>query len=230
MPYLGGPGNLVGQRSDRGTSVLCGGARRAIRLSVDAPSGHGRYESTAIFASWPRFERTRSMLFLNLLNTFALLWLGRRDGRFSASGQTRPPWCSPLWSAVERFTSSWSTLTMGPIILGSWSSFLLQFVRHINMDFFNTGIQECVGAANNVDEGAPLVIHNCNNEDLTHQDWTLDFAGGTSINPEPNKIFGDEFYGIKHLWAGKNKCLDLTGGDSTNGTPVSVLFLVRWMF
>ncbi|KAJ7292513.1 hypothetical protein C8J57DRAFT_1490018 [Mycena rebaudengoi] len=30
---------------------------------------------------------------------------------------------------------------------------------------------------------------------------------------------------VKHIWAGKNKCLNLTGGNSTNGTPVSVLFL-----
>ncbi|KAJ7292493.1 hypothetical protein C8J57DRAFT_1703447 [Mycena rebaudengoi] len=63
---------------------------------------------------------------------------------------------------------------------------------------FNAGIQACVGVANDVD-GAPLIIHNCN-EDLTHQDWTLAFAGKTSTNPEPIKIFGDTVWLISLMF------------------------------
>ncbi|KAJ7292537.1 ricin B lectin domain-containing protein [Mycena rebaudengoi] len=117
--------------------------------------------------------------------------------------------------------------------------------------FFNAGIQGCVSTANNVN-GAPLVIHNCNNEDLTHQDWTLQFAGRTSTNPEPIKIFGDKCIDVtggvdadgtklqiwtctggpnqqwisgtdgSFRWVGSNKCLDLTDGKITDGSQLQI--------
>ncbi|KAJ7334733.1 ricin B lectin domain-containing protein [Mycena albidolilacea] len=76
------------------------------------------------------------------------------------------------------------------------------------MAFFNAGIQGCISAGENVD-GEPVVIHDCNTEDLTLQDWTATFAVRGNTSPSPIKIFGD-------------KCLDVTGGVNALGTKLQI--------
>ncbi|KAJ6600672.1 ricin B lectin domain-containing protein, partial [Mycena sp. CBHHK59/15] len=73
---------------------------------------------------------------------------------------------------------------------------------------FNAGIQGCISAPDNAN-GAPLVIHDCNTETRTNQDWQLSFFDRQNAGPQPITIFGD-------------KCIDVTGGVNADGTKLQI--------
>ncbi|KAJ6553201.1 ricin B lectin domain-containing protein [Mycena capillaripes] len=77
-----------------------------------------------------------------------------------------------------------------------------------NPAFFNAGIQGCISAAENKD-GEPLVIHDCNTENLANQDWQATFAFKGDTAPSPIKIFG-------------NKCIDVPNGANADGTKLQI--------
>ncbi|KAJ7123658.1 ricin B lectin domain-containing protein [Mycena epipterygia] len=81
-------------------------------------------------------------------------------------------------------------------------------IQSFNPSFGNAGIQGCVSAQSNED-GAPVVIHNCNTEDTANQNWALSFFDRENAGPEPITIFGD-------------KCIDVTGGVNADGTKVQI--------
>jgi hypothetical protein len=56
---------------------------------------------------------------------------------------------------------------------------------------FNAGIQGCIAVANNAD-GEPLIIHDCNTDDLANQDWEVSFFTRENSTPGPIKVFGDK--------------------------------------
>ncbi|KAF7373795.1 hypothetical protein MSAN_00591200 [Mycena sanguinolenta] len=93
-------------------------------------------------------------------------------------------------------------------------------IQSTNPAFSNAGIQGCIAAANNVD-GSPLIIHNCNTEPLSDQDWNVTFwipteEDGPARNSGPQQItiFGD-------------KCIDVTNGVNADGTKLQIWTCVK---
>ncbi|KAJ6552696.1 ricin B lectin domain-containing protein, partial [Mycena vulgaris] len=72
----------------------------------------------------------------------------------------------------------------------------------------NAGIQGCISAEDNVD-GAHVIIHDCNTENVTHHDWELSFFNKFEVIGEQIKVFGD-------------KCIDVTGGVNADGTKLQI--------
>ncbi|KAJ7865539.1 ricin B lectin domain-containing protein, partial [Mycena leptocephala] len=66
----------------------------------------------------------------------------------------------------------------------------------------------CIAAAENAD-GEPLIIHDCNTEDLVNQDWQVSFFTRQNAGPQQIKVFGD-------------KCIDVTGGVNADGTKLQI--------
>ncbi|KAF7334660.1 hypothetical protein MVEN_02296500 [Mycena venus] len=98
--------------------------------------------------------------------------------------------------------------------------------------FYNAGIQGCISTGENID-GSPVVIHDCNTENLTHQDWTATFAFRSNSKPGPMTIFGDRCIDVTggqwigtldgtFQWSGTDKSIDLTDGKTTDGTPLQL--------
>ncbi|KAK7055577.1 ricin B lectin domain-containing protein [Favolaschia claudopus] len=88
-------------------------------------------------------------------------------------------------------------------------------IQSQNAAFFNAGIQGCVAVADN-EAGSPLIIHNCNTENLQNQDWEVSFFIPTqedgparNVGPQQIKIFGD-------------KCIDVTNGANADGTKLQI--------
>ncbi|KAJ7635785.1 ricin B lectin domain-containing protein [Mycena polygramma] len=89
-------------------------------------------------------------------------------------------------------------------------------IQSSNPAFANAGIQGCVAVADNAD-GSPLIIHDCNTEDLTNQDWEVNFwastvgegHSGTSVGPQQIKVFRD-------------KCIDVAGGVIADNTKLQI--------
>ncbi|KAJ7292574.1 ricin B lectin domain-containing protein [Mycena rebaudengoi] len=75
---------------------------------------------------------------------------------------------------------------------------------------FNAGIQGCISASENTN-GAPVVIHDCNTEDLTLHEWRVSFYTKEDAGPQPLVAFGDS-----------DKCLDVTGGVNADGTKLQI--------
>jgi hypothetical protein len=48
-----------------------------------------------------------------------------------------------------------------------------------------------MAVADNAD-GEPLIIHNCNTENVANQDWDVTFDVRTPVGPQQIKIFGDK--------------------------------------
>ncbi|KAF9261806.1 ricin B-like lectin [Marasmius fiardii PR-910] len=76
--------------------------------------------------------------------------------------------------------------------------------------FYDAGKQGCISATNNVD-GAPVVIHDCNTEDVSKHSWelTLTTVGNEQRGPQQVKAFGD-------------KCLDVKDGANADGTKLQI--------
>ncbi|KAJ7813086.1 ricin B lectin domain-containing protein [Mycena olivaceomarginata] len=87
----------------------------------------------------------------------------------------------------------------------------------------------------NVD-GEPVVIHDCNTEDLTLQDWTatfacLDVTGGVNTlgtklqiwtcSGGPNQQWVNTLDGT-FQWSGTDKCIDLTDGKIMDGNQLQL--------
>ncbi|KAJ7640148.1 ricin B lectin domain-containing protein [Mycena rosella] len=79
----------------------------------------------------------------------------------------------------------------------SWSS-----------SFSNAGIQGCISAESNED-GAPLVVHDCNTENVTNHDWEVSFFTRQNAGPQAITVFGD-------------KCIDVVGGVNADGTKLQI--------
>ncbi|KAF7297417.1 hypothetical protein MIND_00975300 [Mycena indigotica] len=77
-----------------------------------------------------------------------------------------------------------------------------------NPAFFDAGLQGCMSTKSNAD-GSQVVIHNCNNQDVTLQDWTVAFYNRYDVGPQQLKIFGD-------------KCLDVKDGLNADGTSLQI--------
>ncbi|KAJ7865536.1 ricin B lectin domain-containing protein, partial [Mycena leptocephala] len=78
---------------------------------------------------------------------------------------------------------------------------------------FSAGIQGCIAVANNAD-GEPLVVHNCNTEDLANQDWEVTFwtpppGPIKNAGPQQIKVFGE-------------KCIDVKDGVNADGTKLQI--------
>ncbi|KAL0058751.1 hypothetical protein AAF712_014559 [Marasmius tenuissimus] len=74
------------------------------------------------------------------------------------------------------------------------------------------GRQGCIAASDNAD-GAPVVIHDCNNEDVSKHSWSVNpwIPGRIAFDgqPGPMKIFGD-------------KCLDVKDGINADGAKLQL--------
>ncbi|KAL0057399.1 hypothetical protein AAF712_015960 [Marasmius tenuissimus] len=74
------------------------------------------------------------------------------------------------------------------------------------------GRQGCISASDNVD-GAPVVFHDCNTEDLTKHSWVyqpwVPNRVSTPSGPQPIKVFGD-------------KCLDVKDGANNDGAELQI--------
>ncbi|KAF7354293.1 hypothetical protein MVEN_01117600 [Mycena venus] len=81
-------------------------------------------------------------------------------------------------------------------------------IQSTNPAFSRAGIQGCIAAAENVD-GEPLIIHNCDTEDIPNQDWDVSFFDKRNAGPQQIKVFG-------------NKCIDVTGGVNADGTKLQI--------
>ncbi|KAJ6453957.1 ricin B lectin domain-containing protein [Mycena sanguinolenta] len=81
-------------------------------------------------------------------------------------------------------------------------------IQSDNPAFYDAGIQGCIAVTDNAD-GAPLIIHNCNTEDVANQDWEVEFFSIYNSGPEQITIFGD-------------KCIDVTNGVNEDGTPLQI--------
>ncbi|KAK1221241.1 hypothetical protein PQX77_015949 [Marasmius sp. AFHP31] len=81
-----------------------------------------------------------------------------------------------------------------------------------NPALYEAGRQGCIAASDNAD-GAPVVIHDCNNEDVSKHTWSLSpwIPGRIAFDgpPGPMKIFGD-------------KCLDVKDGINTDGAKLQL--------
>ncbi|KAL0575858.1 hypothetical protein V5O48_006108 [Marasmius crinis-equi] len=77
-----------------------------------------------------------------------------------------------------------------------------------NPGFGAAGIQGCISASENAD-GAPVVIHNCNTEDVAKHSWEVLLFTKFPAGPQQIKVFGD-------------KCLDVKDGVIADGTKLQI--------
>ncbi|KAJ8080057.1 hypothetical protein PM082_016884 [Marasmius tenuissimus] len=77
-----------------------------------------------------------------------------------------------------------------------------------NPAFAAAGRQGCISASENAD-GAPVVIHDCNTEEVAKHDWELSLFTRQNAGPQQIKVFGD-------------KCLDVKDGINTDGTKLQI--------
>ncbi|KAJ7123657.1 ricin B lectin domain-containing protein [Mycena epipterygia] len=82
-------------------------------------------------------------------------------------------------------------------------------IQTTNPAFFSSGIQGCISAAENED-GAPLVMHNCNTEATANHDFLVSFA--TKQNAGPTQI----------SLVNSGRCIDVTGGVNADGTKLQI--------
>ncbi|KAF9268473.1 hypothetical protein L218DRAFT_917234 [Marasmius fiardii PR-910] len=76
--------------------------------------------------------------------------------------------------------------------------------------FYTAGKQGCVSASDNSD-GAPVVAHDCNDEDPSKHSWevTLTASENEKRGAQQIKVYG-------------NKCLDVKGGVNADGTKLQI--------
>ncbi|KAG7091228.1 hypothetical protein E1B28_010279 [Marasmius oreades] len=76
--------------------------------------------------------------------------------------------------------------------------------------FYAAGKQGCICASDNAD-GAPVVAHDCNTEDVSKHSWelTLTASENEERGPQQLKVFG-------------NKCLDVKDGVNQDGTKLQI--------
>ncbi|KAJ7844304.1 ricin B lectin domain-containing protein [Mycena leptocephala] len=68
-------------------------------------------------------------------------------------------------------------------------------IQSTNAAFFNAGIQGCISGEN--EEGAPVVIHNCNTEDPANQEFgNVSFFTRQNSGPQVLNIFTDKCVGV----------------------------------
>ncbi|KAF9263025.1 ricin B-like lectin [Marasmius fiardii PR-910] len=75
--------------------------------------------------------------------------------------------------------------------------------------FYEAGKQGCISSSDNAD-GAPVVIHDCNNEDVSKHSWELGLYSKFPAGPEQIKL------------AGTDKCIDVTDGNDADGTKLQL--------
>ncbi|KAJ7624304.1 ricin B lectin domain-containing protein [Mycena polygramma] len=75
---------------------------------------------------------------------------------------------------------------------------------------FSAGLQGCIAVESNTD-GAPVVIHNCNedNGDNAVYNWNVSFFDRQNAGPQAIQVYGD-------------KCIDVTGGVNADGTKLQI--------
>ncbi|KAJ6517463.1 ricin B lectin domain-containing protein [Mycena vitilis] len=75
---------------------------------------------------------------------------------------------------------------------------------------FSAGLQGCIAVESNTD-GAPVVIHNCNedNGDNAVYNWNVSFFDRQNAGPQAIQVHGD-------------KCIDVTGGVNADGTKLQI--------
>ncbi|KAL0564616.1 hypothetical protein V5O48_017425 [Marasmius crinis-equi] len=81
-------------------------------------------------------------------------------------------------------------------------------LQSFNPGFDAAGIQGCISASENAD-GAPVVIHNCNTEDVVKHSWEVSLFSKFPAGPQQIKVFGD-------------KCLDVKDGIVADGTKLQI--------
>ncbi|KAJ7054608.1 ricin B lectin domain-containing protein [Mycena amicta] len=83
-------------------------------------------------------------------------------------------------------------------------------IQSLNQAFFNAGIQGCIAVEDNVD-GAPVVVHNCNEDDGDNAvyDWEVSFFTRQPAGPQQIRIYGD-------------KCIDVKDGVNADGTLLQI--------
>ncbi|KAG7087937.1 hypothetical protein E1B28_011982 [Marasmius oreades] len=69
--------------------------------------------------------------------------------------------------------------------------------------------QGCISASENGD-GAPVVIHDCNTEDVSKHTWALSLFTRQNAGPQPIKLFNTD------------KCLDVKDGSDADGTKLQL--------
>ncbi|KAG7098443.1 hypothetical protein E1B28_000394 [Marasmius oreades] len=70
------------------------------------------------------------------------------------------------------------------------------------------GKQGCISAPSNT-AGTPVVIHDCNTEDVANHSWDLFLPTRQDEQPQQIKVFN-------------NKCLDVVGGANTDGAKIQI--------
>ncbi|KAL0563294.1 hypothetical protein V5O48_018776 [Marasmius crinis-equi] len=81
-------------------------------------------------------------------------------------------------------------------------------IQSLNPGFDRAGKQACISASRNAD-GAPVVIHDCNTEDVAKHSWDVSLFTKFNTGPQQIKVFG-------------NKCLDVKDGRNADGTKLQI--------
>ncbi|KAJ7720489.1 ricin B lectin domain-containing protein [Mycena olivaceomarginata] len=142
-----------------------------------------------------------------------------RRAEFKPIPSSKPP-CSlllssPLSAFPSRRLRSKSRVQTAPVrlLIHLFNSSFNARHRPCFKLVFNAGIQGCIAVGDNAD-GEPLIIHNCNTEDLANQDWDVSFFGRVPVGPQQIKIFGD-------------KCIDVKDGVNADGTKLQIWSCVQ---
>jgi hypothetical protein len=86
---------------------------------------------------------------------------------------------------------------------------ILVQLQALNPSLLAAGHQGCISGGSNQD-GAPAVIHNCNNEDAVMHTIDLDVSDTQDVGPQQVQFFNG------------TKCLDLTNGVRMTGTKLQM--------
>ncbi|KAJ8080058.1 hypothetical protein PM082_016885 [Marasmius tenuissimus] len=80
----------------------------------------------------------------------------------------------------------------------------------LQLQSFNPGCTfESTPPASKDADGAPVVIHDCNTEELAKHDWEVSLFTRQNSGPQQLKVFGD-------------KCLDVKDGVNADGTKLQI--------
>ncbi|KAF7307969.1 hypothetical protein MKEN_01158400 [Mycena kentingensis (nom. inval.)] len=110
----------------------------------------------------------------------------------------------PLTPSTIMFSPTlFALLTLSIVVSGSQ-------IQSLSDAFDNAGIQGCIAVESNTD-GAPVVIHDCNedNGDGAVVDWQVSFFTRQPAGPQQIKIYED-------------KCLDVKDGVDADGTTLQI--------
>ncbi|KAK1216245.1 hypothetical protein PQX77_021119 [Marasmius sp. AFHP31] len=143
------------------------------------------------------------------------------------------------FSSFSKFIGPPATMIRSVLALVSLSVALVNAqsptlqIQSMSLALEAEGRQGCISASDNVD-GAPVVFHDCNTEDLAKHSWVyqpwVPNRVSTPSGPQPIKAFGDKCLDVKDvdfeprsdLQLGWNGHIDLTDGSVADGNQLQL--------